>query len=268
MVRTMLLLKLFPWLRRALGIAAFLLVLAAFAQEQPCSSGTQPSPPGATPAADVPEKYRFVFLIDTSGSMMGKGDGKAVIFPKVQAEILRFLDKAPPNSEAIFVPFHQGPQGEARFRLPTEREAAKKYVKSLQATGQNTWIYRTLVYVMEKLAYEPNTATIYYIFTDGMDNDRTGPYRMRDVVARFKLKQGPYDWIYYTALGTEVPKEVSEGLASLPRTKVERKSLGDVPAVGGYVLKPGTLRLGNLKEHPQAQAEILLEMQGQLGPSA
>lgn len=265
MVRTKHVSNLFPWLNKGLGILAFLL-LTAFALEVPCSSETQASAPAAKTSPDVPEKYRFVFLIDTSGSMMGKGDGRAVIFPKVQAEILRFLDRSPPNSEVIFVPFHQGPQDEARFRLPAEREAAKNYVKSLQATGQNTWIYRTLVYVMDKLAYEPNTATIYYILTDGMDNDKTGPYRMRDVVARFKLKQGSYDWIYYTALGTDVPKEVLEGLASLPRTRVERKGLGDVPAIGGYVLKPGTLRLGNLKERPQAQADILLEMQGQLGP--
>lgn len=75
---------------------------------------TQTEPPGRTPPID---RYRFVFLVDTSGSMMGLGDGKAIIFPKVQAELVRFL-RTLPASEVVFVPFHQGPQGSVASACP------------------------------------------------------------------------------------------------------------------------------------------------------
>jgi hypothetical protein len=224
-----------------------------------------PAPSEAAKPAPLPERYRFVFVVDTSGSMMGLGDGKAVIFPKVKAELLRFVGNLPAGSELILVPFHQGPQGRVRFRLPEERARAEAYIRSLEAKGQNTWIYRTLVQLLDSLNPEPGLATVYYIFTDGIDNDRTGPYRMRDVVARLRLKQGPYDWVYYTALGVEVPPEVVQGLGSLPRTRVTRAAVGQVPALGAYTFKPIVLQLGNLYLKPEAEAKVLLEAQGNPG---
>ncbi|AFV77271.1 hypothetical protein Theos_2282 (plasmid) [Thermus oshimai JL-2] len=211
------------------------------------------------------EAYRFVFLVDTSGSMMGLGDGKAVIFPKVQAELVRFLKTLPP-SEVVFVPFHQGPQGERRFRLPEELAQAVAYVQGLRATGQNTWIYRTLMSVLKAAPPKEGVATVYYIFTDGVDNDRQGPYRMADVVQALKLQQGPYDWVYYIALGAPVPEEVRRGLGSLPRTRIQEAGVGEVPTLGAYTFKPVVLQLGNLMQTPEAQAEVALEAQGQPKP--
>lgn len=229
----------------------------------PCNLAAPPSSLGPT---NVPEKYRFIFVVDTSGSMMGRGDGKAIIFPKVKEEILRFLGRIPEGSEIIIVPFHQGPQGEERFILPADKARAEAYIRTLQATGQNTWIYRTLVRVLDRLPQNPNLATVIYIFTDGIDNDRTGPYRMRDVVERLKLKQGPYDWIYYVALGVSVPPEVKQGFAALPRTRVQEAQVGSVPQLGSYTVKPSTLQLGNLKLTPSAETTVLLEAQGTPGP--
>lgn len=217
---------------------------------------------------DVPspiERYRFVFLVDTSGSMMGLGDGKAVIFPKVQAELVRFL-RTLPASDVVFIPFHQGPQGEYRFRLPDELSEAVAYVQNLKATGQNTWIYRTLMSTLKSSPPREGVATIYYVFTDGVDNDRQGPYRMADVVQALKLQQGPYDWVYYIALGTAVPEEVRRGLGSLPRTRVQQAGVGEVPTLGAYTFKPAVLQLGNLMQSPEARAEVALEAQGQPRP--
>lgn len=236
------------------------LALLAYAAG-PCGLEATPSSP-----PPLPERYRFVFVVDTSASMMGLGDGKAVIFPKVQAELIRFLGDLPAGAEVVILPFHQGPQGQARFRLPEERAKAQAYIRSLKATGQNTWIYRTLVALLENLPIDPGLATVYYIFTDGVDNDRRGPYRMRDVVERFRLRQGPYDWIYYVALGAEVPPEVTAGLGLLPRTRVERARIGEVPPIGAYTFKPQTLDLGNLKGQPEGRVEVLLEAQGRPGP--
>lgn len=211
------------------------------------------------------ERYRFVFLVDTSGSMMGLGDGKAIIFPKVQAELVRFL-RTLPTSEVVFVPFHQGPQGERRFRLPDELSQAVAYVQNLQANGQNTWIYRTLMSVLRSTPSSEGMATIYYIFTDGIDNDRQGPYRMADVVRALRLQQGPYDWVYYIALGTPVAEEVRQGLGGLPRTRVQQTGVGEVPTLGAYTFKPAALQLGNLLQTPEARVEVALEAQGQPRP--
>lgn len=206
-----------------------------------------------------------MFLVDTSGSMMGLGDGKAVIFPKVQAELVRFL-RTLPASEVVFVPFHQGPQGERRFRLPEERGPAVAYVQNLKADGQNTWIYRTLISTLKSTPPREGVATIYYIFTDGTDNDRQGPYRMSDVVQTLRLQQGPYDWVYYVALGASVPEEVRRGLGSLPRTRVQQAGVGEVPTLGAYTFKPAALQLGNLMQSPEARVEVALEAQGQPRP--
>lgn len=223
--------------------------------------------PKQSPQAVPPpiERYRFVFLVDTSGSMMGLGDGKAVVFPKVQAELVRFLKTLPP-SEVVFVPFHQGSQGERRFRLPGELSQAVVYVQNLRATGQNTWIYRTLMSALNSTPPKEGVATIYYIFTDGVDNDRQGPYRMADVVRALKLQQGPYDWVYYIALGASVPEEVRRGLGSLPRTRVQQAGVGEVPTLGAYTFKPAVLQLGNLMQSPEARVEVALEAQGQPKP--
>lgn len=220
------------------------------------------SPQGVPPPI---EQYRFVFLVDTSGSMMGLGDGKAVIFPKVQAELVRFL-RTLPASEVVFVPFHQGPQGERRFRLPDELGQAVAYVQNLKANGQNTWIYRTLMSVLRSTSSREGVATIYYIFTDGIDNDRQGPFRMADVVRTLQLQQGPYDWVYYIALGVSVPEEVRQGLGSLPRTRIQEAGVGEVPTLGAYTFKPAVLQLGNLLQTPEARVEVILEAQGRPQP--
>lgn len=222
--------------------------------------------PVASQVAPLPERYRYVFVVDASASMMGKGDGKAVIFPKVQQELLRFLQRLPDGSEVIIIPFHQGPQGEARFRLPEEHTRAEAYIRRLQANGSNTWIYRTLVQVLERLPKDEGWATVLYLFTDGIDNDRAGPYRMRDVVERLKLRRGPYDWLYYVALGVDVPEEVRRNLQGLPRVRIQEARVGEVPRLGAYTVKPLVLSLGNLKQEPAVEVPILVEAQGNPGP--
>ncbi len=243
--------------KRYTGFVLPLLLAVAWAA---CIPAQQPQ--GAPPPI---ERYRFVFLVDTSGSMMGLGDGKAVIFPKVQAELVRFL-RTLPASEVVFVPFHQGPQGERRFRLPDELGQAVAYVQNLKANGQNTWIYRTLMSVLRSTSSREGVATIYYIFTDGIDNDRQGPYRMADVVRTLRLQQGPYDWVYYIALGVSVPEEVRQGLGSLPRTRIQEAGVGEVPTLGAYTFKPAVLQLGNLLQTPEARVEVALEAQGRPRP--
>ncbi|WP_241768768.1 vWA domain-containing protein [Meiothermus taiwanensis] len=242
---------------RCMGFILPLLLAASWAACIP-----KQSPQGVPPPID---RYRFVFLVDTSGSMMGLGDGKAIIFPKVQAELVRFL-RTLPASEVVFVPFHQGPQGERRFRLPDELKQAVAYVQNLKADGQNTWIYRTLMSTLRSTPPREGVATIYYIFTDGVDNDRQGPFRMTDVVQTLRLQQGPYDWVYYIALGASVPEEVRRGLGSLPRTRVQQAGVGEVPTLGAYTFKPTALQLGNLMQSPEARVEVALEAQGQPRP--
>ncbi|WP_217349695.1 VWA domain-containing protein, partial [Meiothermus sp. PNK-Is4] len=65
---------------------------------------------------------------------------------------------------------------------------------------------------------------------------------------------------------THPPREVRQGLGSLPRTRIEEAQVGEVPRLGAYTVKPTVLRLGNLKLNPVAEVPLLLEAQGSPGP--
>lgn len=86
---------------------------------------------------------------------------------------------------------------------------------------------------------------------------------MADVVRALRLQQGPYDWVYYIALGTPVAEEVRQGLGGLPRTRIQQAGVGEVPTLGAYTFKPAALQLGNLLQTPEARVEVALEAQGQ-----
>lgn len=88
---------------------------------QTCS--TSEAGPGVAPAP-LPDRYHYVFVLDTSGSMMGLGDGKGrVIFPRVKMELKRFAEQLPPDSRVTIQPFDAGPGPSRTFVLPAEKDA-------------------------------------------------------------------------------------------------------------------------------------------------
>ena len=55
----------------------------------------------------------------------------------------------------------------ARFVLPRDREQMLRYIRSLRAEGNSSFIYRSLNKVYGELCSEPRA---FYLFTDGLDN--------------------------------------------------------------------------------------------------
>ncbi len=125
-------------------------------------------------SAEARNPPQYVFLVDTSASMIGQEDGSTVIFPQVQRELMRFTERVVDEAEIRIVPFSQEPQGVARFVLPREREEMLRYIRSLRAEGSSSFIYRSLNKVYDELCSEPRA---FYLFTDGLDNSAE-PARM------------------------------------------------------------------------------------------
>ena len=119
------------------GLTLALLIMAAsvqsaLAQNAPLPGGTSAQlmadcrlPPG------LPQRTRAVFVLDTSGSMRGLGDGKADIFSGVKASIDRYVQSQRPDRVDLLtfdsgVRSRQSYGGTAPERVGEAIEAAKK----------------------------------------------------------------------------------------------------------------------------------------------
>lgn len=193
------------------------------------------------------EQARFIFVIDTSASMVGKGTGKVrrVIFPEVQRVLKCFPLRMPPEAEAWVVPFDQGPKPVARFTFPDALPEYVRYVTTLQATGQQTWIWRTLMEVLHATQGPSPKRTLMYLFTDGEDNDRRGPYRRDDVVRAIQKTFSEFDWFYYVALGVDVSEQDRREIEAIGRGSVLTSPRGVVPAA--VFVEPAVIDLGEIQ---------------------
>lgn len=122
---------------------------------------------GGVASTEASNLAQYVFLVDTSASMIGREDGRTVIFPQVQRALMRFAERVVGEAEIRIVPFSQEPQGVARFVLPREREEMLRYIRSLRAEGSSSFIYRSVNKAYDELCSEPRA---FYLFTDGLDN--------------------------------------------------------------------------------------------------
>lgn len=118
-------------------------------------------------AAETKNPSQYVFVVDVSASMIGREDGRTVIFPQVQRELMRFAERVADETEIRLVPFSKEPQGVARFVLPREREEMLRYIRSLRAEGSSSYIFGSLKQVYGELCNEPRA---FFLFTDGLDN--------------------------------------------------------------------------------------------------
>jgi hypothetical protein len=212
----------------------------ALAQECLPTSGSGGAPP---------EKFRYSFLVDTSGSMVGRGDGRAVIFPKVQQEMARFVEGIRGDAEVWITTFDQGPRPTNRYTLPAEKDKLMASIRNLQALGNNTWLYRSMNQVFDGIPQDARTANIIYIFTDGIDNDPNQP-RVGSSLERYRLKQGPSDFIYYVALGQAVPQDIAAAFKAIPQACAISAALGTLPKFSTVFVEPTQIDLGNLKLNP------------------
>lgn len=118
-------------------------------------------------AAEARNPSQYVFVVDVSASMIGREDGRTVIFPLVQRELMRFAEQVADETEVRLVPFSKEPLGVVRFVLPREREEMLRYIRSLRAEGSSSHIFGSLKQVYGELCNEPRA---FFLFTDGLDN--------------------------------------------------------------------------------------------------
>jgi hypothetical protein len=243
---------------------AWTLILVALALFVAYAQDCRPPSPTAVPSATLPNRYYYVFVLDTSASMMGLGDGKGrVIFPKVKEEVKRFVNQLPPDSRITIQTFDAGPGPSRTYLLPAEKEALLQYVDGLKAQGSKTYLYATLLEVLRKVEQNrrPNEALTLFLFTDGRDND-PGPLTMMDVTRKYRLIRGPYDWFYYISLGLATPEEVTLALKDLPNVRILDTPPNQVPSLSEVVLQPSVLDLGNLWQQDQVQRDLRVEARG------
>ncbi|MCH7667192.1 MAG: VWA domain-containing protein [Acidobacteria bacterium] len=166
------------------------------------------------PAAGLETQY--VFMVDTSGSMMGRppGSGLTVIFPEVQEDIVGYLRDVHLGDSVDIVTFDQGVQTQESFELATEqvRQRAIEHVGALLAEGRNTWVYESVLQTARETiernrqADAPEVPTVFYVFTDGRDNHPDGG-KMAEMLKRFARLTREDDYLYYVTLGVDLPAE-------------------------------------------------------------
>ncbi len=133
--------------------------------------------------AEARDPTQYVFVVDVSASMIGREDGRTVIFPLVQRELMRFAERVTNETEVRLVPFSKEPLGAVRFVLPREREEMLRYIRILRAEGSASHIFGSLKQVYGELCNEPRA---FFLFTDGLDNS-TEPGQMPELKSQCPL---------------------------------------------------------------------------------
>ncbi|MEF2279065.1 vWA domain-containing protein [Deinococcus sp. YIM 134068] len=185
--------------------AAPLLVLALLAPGAHVAACTLPAGP-------LPTGTRAVFILDTSGSMRGIGDGRADIFEGVKAAVNRYVRVARPRRVEL-VTFDTGPRPARGYTLPGDAARWNRDLAALRADGQNTYLYRSVARALTPLTTRERYATTVFVLTDGIDNDPDPRVSAARALAAFR-ERGPLDTLHYVALGTEIPAAARAALGA------------------------------------------------------
>lgn len=214
------------------------------------------------PVSPPPDQTRVVFLLDTSGSMAGKGDSRANIFAKVQGAMLRGMRATTVPGSVELLTFDRGPRERSSYLWPSERADFERTVNRLQADGANTWLYRSMQELFSRLTRRDRAATTVYVVTDGIDNDPSKVASIDTALDAFNLSRGPFDKLYYVALGTRVPDDVRARFAGTSFAQVIELPVGQTPDFTSIDLSQGMVTVGPSGSFPYrrpAGTELQLE---------
>ncbi|NPA71571.1 MAG: VWA domain-containing protein [Gammaproteobacteria bacterium] len=216
------------------------------------------------------QRMRFIFLVDISGSMEGKVKGSANVFPELKRILTHeYADSIPPGSEVWVVPFGEGiiKERERKFSFPEERKRYESYVYSLQADENWTYIYLSLIQVLQELkatsAGANTTPTAIYLFTDGIDNEFINNEQKRfkrfsqltQLIRSFDECELPI--LYLISLNDKVPPPDNPypGRIVVVRA-LDEDGKAVVPYTRTALFKPPVLNLGNLWDSRSASRAI------------
>lgn len=212
-------------MRRAVpqAVSLTLLLGLSFAAGQAASSASTGTVSTGTvgcqlPPEPLPSRTRAVFILDSSGSMRGIGDGKANIFERVKASVNTYVRQQRPDRVEL-LSFDTGVRFKQGFDQPAAPSGAGKWnaaLGSLKADGRNTYLYRSIRAALEPLNGASGSGaeeyvTTVFVLTDGIDNDREKPFTPAQALEAFK-ERGPLDRLHYLALGTDIPAAAQQAL--------------------------------------------------------
>ncbi|WP_414656467.1 vWA domain-containing protein [Deinococcus sp. VB343] len=207
---------------RLLLVGGFSLLSLGAAQGTSPLTLTRPAPsssnPFATittcklPSGPIPTQSRAVFVLDTSGSMRGIGDGKANIFDEVKSKVERYVDTARPD-EVQLITFDSGVRAERNYSLPAQDSQLRSDLRSLKADGNNTYLYRSMHAALSPLTASDRYVTSVFVLTDGIDNDPQPRYSAESALSSFQAR-GKLDTLAYVALGSGIPGDAKNALAA------------------------------------------------------
>lgn len=214
----------------------------AAAQATPPKPPSAPPPAACTlPAGPLPALTRAVFVLDTSGSMRGIGDGQADIFGQVRTELNRYVRVTRPDRVELLT-FDAGLRTRRGFDRPAGTAQWNTALQGLRADGNNTYLYRSLRAALEPLTGGTQYVTTVFVLTDGIDNDTARSFTAAQALAAFR-ERGPFDRLHYVALGTGIPAEARQALAASTYADGLTVPLGQVPRLDGPGLGSGLLRV-------------------------
>ena len=215
-------------------------------------------------------RTQYIFLIDTSGSMIGlpEGSGNAVIFPKVKAELIRYVTGLDLGDVVDLRTFQDGVQTEVTFRLDSEsaRRRAIAHIRGLQAgggTGQ-THIYRSILDTardkseVAKRLDALEVPTIFYVLTDGLDND---PQRqtMRDMLDEYAELRQENDFLIYVTLSASLSPADVRALEDSPHAS-HHPNPEDVVRIGTIEIRARRLDFGFIEEEYSNPRSLALQL--------
>ncbi len=236
------------------------LLPAAAAPQQACT----------LPISPPPDQTRVVFLLDTSGSMEGRGNSVANIFPKVKGAMLRGMRANTAPGSVELLTFDQGPQKRSSFAWPAERATFERTVNTLSAPGANTWLYSSMEALFSGLEKQDQAATTVYVVTDGLDNNPSKAATIDTALSVFDGLRGPLDKLYYVALGQRIPPDIRATFAKTTFARAIELPAGQTPDFTAVALTPGVVTVGADGsfpfQHPQ-NAALTLES-GTIGGAA
>ncbi len=232
------------------------------------SAGMPPALPLAGAAAQAPEVVDVILLVDTTGSMKGRGElTRGDIWDEVLDYVLQLVDTFEVDTHIAVVPFDRGPRYDRTYppapdppRLSStvltesERENVKEHLRGLPVDGLNTWIYESLQAVIGQLevwrtADERMHQQHIYLVTDGFD---TGPQRglgVDGIIDLFKAARtgNPHLFLMYWDAGGYLSPEDAEKLLNSGVRVLRGIVTVETPVLDLGMLLPGTERSVDLE---------------------
>lgn len=148
------------------------------------------------------DSYISVLIIDKTGSMLGKGDGRGEeIWHDVQSYLFDYVTGIKLNTQVVFYEFDRNLYGPKVFSVVNEsiKNDIRQYIENITPDGQSTAIYDALNKALAYLKkHYSNDKKLIYLITDGRDN--SSGISFQRIITEFSATRGEFDHLYYIDL--------------------------------------------------------------------